>query len=542
MSTRQKRLKKPPACDNCKARRVLCHPQPDNAPCPRCVEKDAICTTTPVIRGRPKKPQTTPSKTPVAGGSSLALTCLAQSRSSNSLDISADCPPLDSEFVAHCFECFEFIPTASHPLIPPSGVKATAAAVAFQLDLLPPHTHALALCIVALAALVSPHPSIIGPGPRPQSLQDQVFFATHPDLSAFGVRRASAYRALRTKAMRAAWELGIMLEPTIESALACYLLDLLEESDACGLARPWAGAYVQHIRALAPSWRAGKYTESDESRWMGFLMSETLSSTNRRTPMLITLHDQIMLAGPEPPPLDALLASVESSKKPGLQVVWPSMNPFAFHVACLARQLSETINGDFARLRPLSESAALKFLNSLTLLHAFASFLLARISAAIGTSNATATSRPFDDASADGIARMCAYGLAVSFAALALPFYRELNLSLSCPSPSLFHPDPARPEPEPRVAERLRAVRRQARELALEAVRELARALRWLPRVHWMPKNWHVVGPLAEFCVEEGEGADGEVSREDFQTIAHELKLLGYALDALSTPQAVELE
>ncbi|KAJ7638047.1 hypothetical protein B0H17DRAFT_1106365, partial [Mycena rosella] len=28
---------KPPACDACKARRILCHPKPNGLPCPRCV-------------------------------------------------------------------------------------------------------------------------------------------------------------------------------------------------------------------------------------------------------------------------------------------------------------------------------------------------------------------------------------------------------------------------------------------------------------------------------------------------------------------------
>ncbi|THU86015.1 hypothetical protein K435DRAFT_868727 [Dendrothele bispora CBS 962.96] len=48
--------KKPPACDYCKARRVLCHPQPDGRSCPRCLEKGVNCTTTPVVR-RKRRPQ-----------------------------------------------------------------------------------------------------------------------------------------------------------------------------------------------------------------------------------------------------------------------------------------------------------------------------------------------------------------------------------------------------------------------------------------------------------------------------------------------------
>ncbi|KAF5346171.1 hypothetical protein D9758_009923 [Tetrapyrgos nigripes] len=48
--------KKPPACDQCKARRVLCHSRPDGKSCPRCLEKGIKCTTTPVVR-RKRRPQ-----------------------------------------------------------------------------------------------------------------------------------------------------------------------------------------------------------------------------------------------------------------------------------------------------------------------------------------------------------------------------------------------------------------------------------------------------------------------------------------------------
>ncbi|KAJ7447281.1 hypothetical protein B0H11DRAFT_2082827 [Mycena galericulata] len=54
-TVKQTKRKKPPACDSCKARRVLCHPTTDGTPCPRCKEKGNKCTTTPAIRGRPPK-------------------------------------------------------------------------------------------------------------------------------------------------------------------------------------------------------------------------------------------------------------------------------------------------------------------------------------------------------------------------------------------------------------------------------------------------------------------------------------------------------
>jgi hypothetical protein len=162
-----------------------------------------------------------------------------------------DCPSLDPEFVAHCFECasgpsntklaltrgvgFEFIPHVHHPLIKNTDIKAVVGAAAFQLHLLPPQRRALTLCIIAIASLVSFHESVLGDGPRPQSLENQTFFSSSPDLRAFGVRRAAAHRALRIKALQAAWDVGIMLEPSEENAASCYLLNLLEQSAGLSL-------------------------------------------------------------------------------------------------------------------------------------------------------------------------------------------------------------------------------------------------------------------------------------------------------------------
>jgi hypothetical protein len=93
----------------------------------------------------------------------------------------------------------------------------------------------LTLCIIAIASLVSFHESVLGDGPRPQSLENQTFFSSNPDLRAFGVRRAAAHRALRIKALQAAWDVGIMLEPSEENAASCYLLNLLEQSAGLSL-------------------------------------------------------------------------------------------------------------------------------------------------------------------------------------------------------------------------------------------------------------------------------------------------------------------
>ncbi|KAJ7323872.1 hypothetical protein DFH08DRAFT_941362 [Mycena albidolilacea] len=490
-----KKLKKPPACDNCKARRVLCHPQP-NGPCPRCAEKDTICTTTPSVRGRYRK-TVKPAHSPASRGSSSLLS--QESRSSSllpqesalALHGSADCPSLDPEFVAHCFECFECIPQVGHPLVKTTGIKDTIDAVSFDLSLLLPQSRALVLCIIAAASLASCHEAVLGPGPRPESLSDRAFFASTPDLRACGVRRAAAYRALRGKAVKAAWEIGVILEPTEENALSCFLLDLLEQSDSCGASRPWANAYISHVRALAPRWRTGKYTESDEGRWSGFLMSEALYATTRRMPISITLHDQLLLSGPEPPPLSAFVQSLESSKKAGLQLLWPSMKPYLFHVVELARQLFLEINGDYARLKPLSESAVIRFLSALTLLHSAGSHLLARVDIGIGLTAAQSSDRTpfrFEDPGVEPTARACGYGIIIGFISLVLPFYRELERRAD--------------EGESHVRERMQLFRAQARSITLLGLRQLVRALRYLPRMHYMPLNWRFIYPWAEFCAE----------------------------------------
>ncbi|KAJ6465394.1 hypothetical protein C8R45DRAFT_1079891, partial [Mycena sanguinolenta] len=438
MSTKrptQKRLKKPPACDNCKARRVLCHPQPNNAPCPRCLEKKILCTTTPVVRGRPRTavkahdPLNT-STSLVVSSQEIPLVVAAPLKygsalASNGSDL--NCPRLDLDFVAHCFQCFEFIPPIGHPLVKRTGIMSSVRAASFDLQHLLPQSRVLALCIVAFTSLSSFHESVLGPGPRPQSMEDLDFFLSSPDIRECGARRAAACRALRAKAIKDACESGIMFEATEENALSCYFLDHLDhQSDTCGPTRLWGAAYIAHVRALAPRWRKGKYNSADEARWMGFLLAESLFATGRRMPMLITLHDQLLLAGHESS-LESLLESIESKKQSGLQVLWLSMKPYCFHGACLARQLYLEINGDYPRLNPLSESAVVKFLSSLTLLHSILSLLLARVDSAIGPPPHTRTPVRYDDQSVESAARTCGYGLIIGFVGLVLPFHRELE-------------------------------------------------------------------------------------------------------------------
>ncbi|KAJ7115414.1 hypothetical protein C8R44DRAFT_223654 [Mycena epipterygia] len=530
---RDKRLKKPPACDSCKARRVLCHSQPNGAPCPRCVEKNTVCTTTPMPRGRPRK---NPAPN-LASCKSLAATDSAQHPqvssslvplpASGSVSHSIDVRNLDPEFVAHCFECLKYIPQFHHPLITMTSIKKVVFAASFELHRLPPQPRVLALCIIALSSLASFHEYVLGAGPRPESFTDQSFFSSNPDLLSYGVRRSAAYRALCAEAVKAAWDIGISLHPSNENAASCFLLDILEQNDFCGGSRPWASAYISHIRALFPIWRtASELTESDTNNWSGFIMGEALKSTKTRTAVLFTLDDQRMLSGPEPPSLEVLLASLEgSAQKPGLSLVWSSMRPYMFHITCLARQLYETINGDYARLNPLSEHATIKFLSSLFLIHSVLSMLLDRVDAVITSATDDRTPFLIDGNKNERVARAAAYGAIVGFTDLVLPFYRELEYRSATG--------------EPRVRERIQLLRTQAYELATLGARAFARAIRFLPPIHYAPEHARSVYAWAEFyAAEEDLGPD---RARDLETLANELKFMGYLMDVFSAPQSVAL-
>ncbi|KAJ7119724.1 hypothetical protein C8R44DRAFT_878127 [Mycena epipterygia] len=480
---------------------------------------------------------------------SSAGPCIVVARSSSASDrsitrtiytSSVNCPELSPEFVAHCFETLKYLAQYSHPLIAVTSIRSIVPAASFQLHLLRPESRVLVLCIIALASLISFNPSVLGAGPLPESFVDEKFFFSNPELPVCGVRRTVAFRAFRAEALKAAWEFGIILQPSNENAVSCYLLDLLEQnniwtgSEAWSTAsRPWASAYVSHVRALAPKWRASNFVQHDSGQWAGFLMGEALTSTRSRTSMLITLNDQLLLSGPEPPSLMAILTSLEdSTHKPGLPLM--PMQPYLFHATCLARLLSEKINGDYPRLSHLSEAAVIEFLSALSLLHSILSLILGRVDVTI--SSATSRNRDQNQAiflgdspNIESIARACAYGVIVGFTGLVLPFYRELELRGT---------DDA--QQNPRTRERMRVLR-------------MRRLTRWLSSAgaRWRAGCATFRGSTTHPC----SGATSTSGRSSAPTrrtlprsvratskhaMADELKLMGYSPD-FSMPQAAML-
>ncbi|KAJ7616059.1 hypothetical protein FB45DRAFT_1008227 [Roridomyces roridus] len=513
MST-QSKSKKPPACDSCKARRVLCHPQLNGAPCPRCVEKGIICATTnPAPRGRPRK-------NPLPTTSSYAVSLSSTpSDSAPSPSAANSCPELTPRFIEHCFDCFASLPQNQHPLLTIVPIKSSLRDVSFHIEQLQPQMRVLALCMIALAALVSFDEAVLGPGSLPRSVQDHVFLSSS-ELLLCGVRR-----------------------PSQENALSCYFLDLLDHcgggqpGSACSPSRPWGGAYFSHVRVLAPAWRAAGSSPADAAWWAGFLMADASMALARGTPILFTHHDQLLLCGPAPPSLDAAVACLANT--PGLTMVWPGMLSYTWHISSVGRELSENIIGDYARLHPLSETAILKLLASLSPFRTFVSLILDRVDAVVseGPSDPGSHFVPLN-AEVHNLARSCGYAVASGFSSITLALYNELNRRMREGIPAC-----ALDAAWTRTQTRLRLLHEQARDIALESIRFLAHAIPYFPKGRCTPVQWPMIYACAQLCAEE-VGGDMETDAgllATARTITRDLKLLGYSLDLFSTPQAAAL-
>ncbi|KAF7373847.1 Zn(2)-C6 fungal-type transcriptional factor [Mycena sanguinolenta] len=524
--------KKPPACDSCKARRVLCHPTTDGSPCPRCFEKGTKCTTTPVARGRPPKPNLgiAPSGTPEPVSASATTSESASEEpetmsSSNSIIPSRlELPP---ELVHHLFECFTHLPIYNHPMLLGDDLRETLSAVSWQIQLLPPQLKVLAHCIAALSASISFDHAIIGPGSKPASLADRSVFIPGADLRDYGVRRTPMYRALCAEALRLASEAGIYLEPSEANAGSCFVLQLLE-NDKDARSRPWAVAYFSHIRALYDS--SPNMRTHNVAIWTGFLLMDVMETTLRRQPILVSHHDQLLITGKDIVSLENLYGSIQSMmqvRKEQPLIPFAAMRPYMFHVTRLARELYETITGDFARRHPLDERAITEFIASLNHLHSIRSLVFDQEEQVYPGDSLFSPA----DSRQRGVhlnLRSCAYIMAFSRATLVLGLHRELVRRFALSPPPLTTAPPV----EHWKAERLALLRRQVGEMADLTVEDIARSLRLMPSLpHLAHVQLRAVLGWAEFCLDEAD-AKGSVTREraaTIETISEALKLIGYS-------------
>ncbi|KAJ7447284.1 hypothetical protein B0H11DRAFT_2082838 [Mycena galericulata] len=447
--------------------------------------------------------------------------------------------PLDlsPELVHHLFECSVHVPQCSHPMFRGAALRQALSSFSWQIHLLPPQLQVLAHCVIALSTSISFDHAILGPGPKPASFTDRSVFMRHADLRAYGVRRALIYRVLRAQALRLACEAGIVLEASQDNAVSCFLMQFLEEENEVN-SRPWACAYLSHVRAIAGSWEEIYVPSLHTTVWTCFLMTEVLESTLQRKPVLVSHNDQLLITGMEPSSLQNLLASVQTAlqgaERVSLEnVVYTTLPPYLSHVTRLTRQLWETITGDFARRKPLDEFTVTEFLSALTLLHSIRSLLFDS-----GGDLDQYRADPLFHSSprtrgADVNLRTCAYMMTSGPARLVLALHREFLHRASVRQAEL--PGGGQVALAKQwAAERLDLLRRQTHQMTGFAAVEFGRALRFLPS---LPHLTHVErGGLiawAQFCLDEAD-AIGDVGAAPehtlvMQTISDALKLFGYS-------------
>ncbi|KAJ7764923.1 hypothetical protein B0H16DRAFT_1883483 [Mycena metata] len=546
--------KKPPACDACKARRVLCHNSPlsSNLPCPRCAEKGIICKTTPVQRGRPRKTLSEDSQ-PSASGSTMATLRRNEVSETPQLPVELVKDLMDCTFSSpesftsrsQCYYCLgcAHVGECRIPLFHGEKLKATLAAASWQLHLLPPQLRVLATCACALAATISFNPAVIGPGPQPSSFADRSVFFRGSDLRIYGVRRAAFCRALYEQAVDIACDCRIHLEVSEENAASCFFLDVLERlNDTVNSSRAWAVAYMSHLRILLGS--SDAILDGRRSGiWSGFQLSEALKAVAQRMPVLVTRVDQLLVARSEPPSLEQLFDSLHAMREPpnkSNKLVFPSVQPYMFHVTRLARELCENITGDYARRRPFPHTAAINFLSSLSILQSIATLVLDQLEffpdaelLFFDLNGSKRTTR-----SENENLRACGFVVACGFAALVLALYREMKYRIATE---------AHTTEDRWLRERIEVFGRQVHEMTSGAVGVVAQAIKLLPSLpHLAQVAWIGLQDWAEFRLIEASGRTADASDVAvFESITPRslisaFKMSGYSWDVSGASELIE--
>ncbi|KAF5352955.1 hypothetical protein D9758_007924 [Tetrapyrgos nigripes] len=405
-----KPYKKLPACDYCKARRVLCHPQPFGRSCPRCLEKGVHCTTTPTVRRKRRQQReitaakkvvttregdystkddphdttwdkaTSQSQELVTAG---VLTTLSAELPSAQTDVLAnyavfndgyrrsiaDTPvssrpqiQLPQRLMQDLFNAFVHTPYYNHPIVPYNNLRSHLVECGWQLSSLSSPECVLLYCIFAIASLVSIDPLIIGPEPLSAEFIS-ILTTAQPvkriklDLRDIGKRRerAGLCHQLRVEALRQAQIEGIALWVSPESAASCYLLDALLDSEPNSLPISYDAAFSWQARTLAEPWyqQAQPYSNIGSMlrsvKWACFLVIDAMSALDSDRSVAFSAHDEHLICGHKQLMLEQLASSL--SQGCDCMQFYDCFLSIIFHVTSGAREVYATISGPCARRR-----------------------------------------------------------------------------------------------------------------------------------------------------------------------------------------------
>ncbi|ORY90286.1 hypothetical protein BCR35DRAFT_323723 [Leucosporidium creatinivorum] len=556
--------KKPPSCDRCKAKRVLCHPAPPGESCPRCLENEVPCTTTPVVRRRPvRKPATAPSTTnnsaspdaqpllvpphlaqAIASGSrsettspqgaspeSLAVLTSAWAQAPGSLD------ELPRELLISLFNDFRRSPQANHPALPYTSLRKSLESLQWRTSLLAPDLRALTYCILASAALISLHPLILGPGPIPASPQELDSWPATTDWSLFGRRRQGAFNALREAAFRLGKEAEVTTELSAYNVASCYMLDYLTDTSRAEkpTSRPYATAYMAHARALAETRPEGHLGET--VRWSSFMANEAVRSTQAGTPIIFSPSDQKVLHGDESMSLDQLETMLgDTTTMRDQQPVFAALRPYGVYVIDVARKLDEGCSGSFARRRPLADKTLTDCLDAINRLGDLYAQVNDRLNILRPTPHFTFFPSVVNlEHDIQAVLQSVRVFYALGYTSVVLSLHLELQRRVR--EESL---PPAQTPAEERERERVALVRKQVKEMMREAAREWARASGDLPSIaHATHFRFFHTEHWALVLLEEVQET-GVLSLENskaLESILFVLKLIGFShVDATLQP------
>ncbi|KAE9402058.1 hypothetical protein BT96DRAFT_918525 [Gymnopus androsaceus JB14] len=518
--TSSMKRKKLPACDHCKDRRVLCHPQP-NGPCPRCLVKGVNCTTTPVARRKRRtkaqlaqssegtgslssSPYTPPDASLYIENAIVHFTCNAPFIGTSEPEPVPPNLELPAAMVEELIESFRISPIINHPLISLSKIEALRLS-STNLSSLQPQDRVLLHCIMAYSSLLSMSPFIIGTE-EVSDEQSLIFSADSPlkapiipDLRHIGFRREPVFLQLWAEALWLANQEGIATNPSSMNAASCWVLGHIAQVVLGRGASPFNLAFVCQVRCLAEE---GKLGNIHSLNYHAHMMGDVLNALTTGKSIQYTANDELLIVRYIPEPLETLLR-VATTKSFTTTEVFMSVHPFAHYLTRFARETSDNLTGVFARTQPLDESFLIKHFASLDLFH---SFLLA-VQEQIPQILQQSCNKLLDIY----YLRVCSYGFGVVWGSLVLPIFEALrDRSLQFAFNATIRDSSngfASSLADERNYERLQMHLRHARRLASTAAVEICKALREAPSITRLTHRSELVR-WARFLMEEDNVMD----------------------------------
>ena len=155
---------------------------------------------------------------------------------------------------------FRQSPHFDEGLVPVSSLLTSLTSSDWHVERLPLETQALVYSAFAIGTLYSYDASIIGPSPY-TSFADLSSSSTGMDLREYGKRRRPAFEQMRELAMRAARKVDVWMEPTVDNAGTCNLLDI-----ASRIGAPTNSPLHPNLKCRSLTTRRAPLRRSHESR------------------------------------------------------------------------------------------------------------------------------------------------------------------------------------------------------------------------------------------------------------------------------------